>query len=63
MDQTLVSFSFHAKRTLELIGTRTVHLRKSTNDTKRVTFAMTVTASSKYLTPILVFKSSRRDAL
>lgn len=63
MDQTPVPFTFNAKKTLELIGTRTVHLRKSTNDTKRVTFAMTVTASGKYLTPLLVFKGSRRGRI
>ena len=56
MDQTPVPFTFNSKRTLELVGRRTVNVRKSTNDTKRATFAMTVTASGKILKPLLVFK-------
>ena len=56
MDQTPVPFTYNASKTLELIGRRTVHVRKSTNDTKRATFAMTVTASGKVLTPLVVFK-------
>ena len=57
MDQTPIPFSFNAKRTLELMGRRIFHVRKSTCDTKRATFAMTVTASAgKVLKPLLVFK-------
>lgn len=56
MDQTPVPFTFNEKRTLELVGKRTVHIRKSTSDTKRVTFAATITASGLSLTPYLVFK-------
>jgi hypothetical protein len=57
MDQTPVPFTFNSKMTLEVLGRRTVHVRKSTNDTKRATYAMTVTASGKALvTPLLVFK-------
>jgi hypothetical protein len=51
MDQTPVPFSFQSKRTLELLGSRTINIRKSNNDTKRVTCAMTVTASGSVLTP------------
>ena len=56
MDQTLVPFSYDPKSTLELVGRRTVHVRKSTNDTKRATVALCVTASGKALTPMIVFK-------
>ena len=56
MDQTPVPFTFHSTKTLELVGTRTVNIRKSTNDTKRVTCALTVTASGRVLTPFLIFK-------
>ena len=56
MDQTPVPFTFNAKRTLEIVGRHTVHIRKSTCDTKRVTCALTVTASGRVLTPLLVFK-------
>ena len=58
MDQTPIPFTFNAKKTLELVGERTVHIRKSTNDTKRVTCALTVSASGIVLTPMLVFKGS-----
>ena len=58
MDQTPVQFLFNAKRTLESVGQRTIHIRKSTSDTKRVTCAMTVTASGHVLTPLLVFKGA-----
>jgi hypothetical protein len=56
MDQTPVPFTYNSKKTLSVVGRKTVHRRKSTNDMKRATFAMTVTASGKVLTPLLVFK-------
>ncbi len=55
MDQTPIPFTYNSKTTLELVGRRTVHVRKSTNDTKRATLAMTVTASGKVLPALLVF--------
>ena len=58
MDQTPIPFTFHAKKTIESVGVRTVHIRKSTNDTKMVTCAMTVSASGKVLTPLLVFNGA-----
>ena len=56
MNQTPVPFGYDPKSTLELIGRRTVHVRKSTSDTKRATLALTVTASGKALIPLIVFK-------
>ena len=56
MDQTPIPFTYNSKKTLEIVGRQTVHVRKSTSDTKRATFAMTVTASGKVLKPLLVFK-------
>jgi hypothetical protein len=56
MDQTPIPFSYNSKTTLDLIGRRTIHVRKSTNDTKRATLAMCITASGKMLTPLLIFK-------
>ena len=56
MDQTPIPFSFNQKSTLELIGRRTVHVRKSMSDTKRATCALTITASGKMLDPLMVFK-------
>ena len=56
MDQTAIPFSFQGKRTIELVGTKTIHARKSTSDTKRATLAATVCADGTMLTPMLVFK-------
>ena len=58
MDQTPIPFTFNAKTTLESVGQRTVHIRKSTNDTERVTCAMIVSASGVELTPLFVFKGA-----
>ena len=56
MDQTPIPFTFNSKRTLEVVGKKSVLTRKSTSDTKRVTCAATITASRKSLTPMLIFK-------
>ena len=56
MDQTPVPFSYDPKSTLELVGRRTVHVRKSTSDTKHTTLPLTVTASGKALLPLIVLK-------
>ena len=63
MDQTPVPFSYDPKSTLELVGRRTVHVRKSTNDTKRATVALCVTASGKALTPMIVFKGKPKGRM
>ncbi|KAI2512695.1 pogo transposable element with KRAB domain [Fragilaria crotonensis] len=63
MDQTPIPFTYNAKKTLEIVGRRTVHIRKSTGDTKRATFAMTVTASGKILKPLLIFKGARNGRI
>ena len=44
MDQTPVFFSMNSKRTLEVVGVKTIHIRMLTNDTKRTTVAVTITA-------------------
>lgn len=58
MDQSPIPYSFHASRTLEMKGTKTVHVRSSTADTKRVTLAVTVDAAGKMLPPMLIFKGT-----
>ena len=58
MDQTPVLFSYDPKKTIEVVGRRTIHIRKSTRDTKRATCALTVTASGKMKTPLFVFKGN-----
>ncbi len=56
MDQTPVFFSMESKRTLELAGQKTIHMRSSTSDTKRATVAVTVTASGHQLPLTVIFK-------
>ena len=58
MDQTPVPFMYNARKTLEIVGRCTVHIvRKSTCDTMRATFAMTVNASGMLvLKPVIILK-------
>jgi len=56
MDQTPVYFTMNAKQTLEMIGVKTVHIRTSTNDTKRATVAVTITGSGAVLPSMVIFK-------
>ena len=63
MDQMPVPFSYDPKSTLELVGRRTVHVRKLTNDTKCATVALCVTASGKALTPMIVFKGKPKGRI
>ena len=58
MDQTPVPFSYDPKKTIEVVGRRTIHIRKSTCDMKCATCALTVTASGKMITPLFVFKGN-----
>ena len=55
MDQTPVPFLYDPKKTIEVVGRRTIHIRKLTCDTKCATCALTVTASGKIITPLFVF--------
>ena len=48
------------KKTIEVVGQRTIHIRKSTSDTKHATCALTVTASGKMITPLFVFKGNNK---
>jgi len=56
MDQTPVYFSMCPKKTLEIVGTSTVHIRSSTSDTKRATVAVTIAADGTILPSVVVFK-------
>ena len=58
MDQTPVPFLYDPKKTIEVVGQRTIHIRKSTCNMKRATCALTVTASGKMITPLFVFKGN-----
>jgi hypothetical protein len=56
MDQTPVYFSMSSKRTLEVIWKKTIQICTSTNDTMRVTVAVTITVDGTRLLSTLVFK-------
>jgi hypothetical protein len=56
MDQTPVYFSMCPKKTLEIVGAPTVHIRSSTSDTKRATVAVTIAADGTVLPAVVVFK-------
>ena len=52
MVQTPIPFTCNSRKTLDMTaGKRTNQNRKSTGDTKRATFAMTVTSSGKISKP------------
>ena len=55
MDQTPVPFLYDPKKTIEVVGRRTIHIRKSTCNTKHATCTLTVSASGKMITPLFVF--------
>ena len=63
MDQTPILLTFNSKPTLEVVGARTVHVCKSTNDKKCTTAAITVTASGKMVLPLLVFKGAKNGRI
>ena len=56
MDQTPVYHVMDFKTTIDKVCVRTVNLRTSAADSKRVTVAVTVTASGKQLKSMVVFK-------
>ena len=56
MDQTPFYFLMIAKRMLELIGEKMVHIRMSSDDTKCVTVAVTIAADRTVLPLMLIFK-------
>lgn len=56
MDQTPVYHAMDFRATIDKVGTRTINLRTSASDSKRVTVAVTVTASGKNVKSMVVFK-------
>ena len=63
MDQTPLWFSYHRSKTLQLRGATTVHVRKSTNDTRRATAALTCTAAGEFLRPMIIFKGTPKGRI
>ncbi len=56
MDQMPLHFSYHHSKTLEKCGTKTIHVRKTGNGTKRAMGAFTITAASNFLTLMIIYK-------
>jgi hypothetical protein len=56
MDKTPVYFLMSMKRTLEVVGKRTIHIRTSTNDTRWATVAVTIAGDSTVLPLMIIFK-------
>jgi hypothetical protein len=56
MDQTPVFYAMNDKYTIHRKNEKTINLRTSAADTKRVTVAVTITASGKRLRSMVVFK-------
>jgi hypothetical protein len=48
---------------LALRGTKTIHVRKTTDDTRRATAALTITASGESLPPMIIFKGSPKGRI
>jgi hypothetical protein len=51
------SYLYHSSKTYAKRGTKMIHMRKMSNGTKRATGALTVTAASNFLTPMIIFKN------
>jgi hypothetical protein len=60
MDQTTVYFFYHRNKTLAKHGIKTVHVRKSTSDTRRATCALTCTAAGNFLSPMMIYKGKAK---
>ena len=63
MDQTLLWFLYHCSKTLTKRGTKTIHVRKTSSDTKRATAALTVSAAGEWLKPMIIFKEQPRGRI
>jgi hypothetical protein len=56
MDQTPLYFSYHSSKTYEKYGSKTIHIHKMSNRTKRAMVVFTVTAAGNFLMPMIIFK-------
>ncbi len=63
MDQTPVYFSMHPRKTLDSKGKKTIHVWSSTDDTKRATVAVTITASGDNLPLLVIFKGTKSGCI
>jgi hypothetical protein len=58
MDQTPVYFLMSMKRTLEVVGKRTIHKRTWTNNTRQATMAVTIAGDGTVLPLMIIFKEN-----
>ena len=58
LDQKTVYFSMDGNQTLNNAGAWTIHIRTSTNNTKRATVAVTICADGTLLPSVVVFKGT-----
>ncbi len=56
MDQNPVYQAMDEGRTIDVVGTRTVNLCTSANDSQHITVTVTITVSGKQLKSMIVFK-------
>jgi hypothetical protein len=63
MDQTPVYFLMSTKRTLEVVEKRTIHIRTSTNDTRRATMAVTIAGDGTVLPSMIIFKGKHNGRI
>jgi hypothetical protein len=59
MDQTNSKFGNSPGQTIDHCGARTINMRTGTDDSKRCTVALTVTASGEMLPPMVIYKGTR----
>jgi hypothetical protein len=63
MDQTPVYFLMSTKRTLEVVGKRTIHTRTLTNDTRQATMAVTIASDGTVLLLMIIFKGKHNGRI
>jgi hypothetical protein len=59
MDQTNSKFGNSPGQTIDQRGARTINMRTGTDDSKRCTVALTVTASGEMVPPMFIYKGTR----
>ena len=59
MDQTNSKFGNSPGQTIDQRGARTINMRTGTDNSKRCTVALTVSASGEMITPMVIYKGTR----
>ena len=63
MDQTPLWFLYHRLQTLTKRGTKSIHVRKTSSNTKRATAALMVLVAGEWLKPMIIFKGQPRGRI